>query len=62
MSDIAAATGGRAYYNNNGLSQIASEIVSDDASYYTLTYSPDNLHLDKKWHKLKVKWRSHRTT
>jgi VWFA-related protein len=55
MSDIAAATGGRAYYNNNGLSQIASQIVSDDASYYTLTYSPDNLHLDKKWHKLKVK-------
>jgi VWFA-related protein len=55
MSDMAAATGGRAYYNNNGLSQIASQVVSDDASYYTLTYSPDDLHLDNKWHKLKVK-------
>lgn len=54
MSDMAAATGGRAYYNNNGLSQIASQVVSNDASYYTLTYSPDDLHLDNKWHKLKV--------
>jgi VWFA-related protein len=55
MSDMAAATGGRANYNNNGLSQIASEVVSEDGSYYTLTYSPDDLHLDNKWHKLKVK-------
>lgn len=55
MSDMALATGGRAYYNDNGLSQIASRVVSDDACYYTLTYSPDDLHLDNKWHKLKVK-------
>jgi VWFA-related protein len=55
MSDMAAATGGSAYYNNNGLSQIASQVISEDASYYTLTYSPDDLHLDNKWHKLKVK-------
>lgn len=55
MSDMATATGGRAYYNNNGLTQITSQIVSDDPSYYTLTYSPDDLHLDNKWHKLKVK-------
>jgi VWFA-related protein len=55
MSDIAAATGGRAYYNNNGLSQITSEVISQDGSYYTLTYTPNDLHLDNKWHKLKVK-------
>jgi len=55
MSDMAAATGGRAYYNNNGLSQIASQVIADDGSYYTLTYSPDDLHVDNKWHKLKVK-------
>lgn len=59
MSDMAAATGGRAYYNNNALSQIASQVIRDDANYYTLTYAPDNLHLDNKWHKLKVRVEEH---
>jgi VWFA-related protein len=54
-SDMAQATGGRAYYNDNGLRQIAAQVIADDASYYTLTYSPDNLHLDNKWHKIRVK-------
>lgn len=55
MSNMAAATGGKAYYNDNGLSQIVSQVVTNDAIYYTLTFSPDDLHLDNKWHRLKVK-------
>lgn len=58
-SDMARSTGGKAYYNDNGLRQIASQVITDDASYYTLTYSPDDLHLDNKWHKLKVKIEGH---
>jgi VWFA-related protein len=58
-SDMAQATGGRAYSNDNGLRQIAEQVITDDASYYTLTYSPDDLHLDNKWHKIKVKVEGH---
>lgn len=50
----AQATGGQAYYNNNGLSKIAQHILSTDGSYYTLTYSPDDLHRDGRWHKVRV--------
>jgi len=58
-SEMAESTGGRAYYNDNGLHQMASKIITDDASYYTLTYAPDDLHLDNKWHKIKVKIEEH---
>jgi hypothetical protein len=54
MEQDAQATGGKAYFNNNGLAKIASEIVSTDSSYYTLTYSPQGLRLDGKWHHVKV--------
>lgn len=54
MKGMAIATGGRAFYSNNGLRQIASQIVADDGSYYTLTYSPDDVHLNSKWHRVKV--------
>lgn len=58
-SDMAQATGGRAYYNDNGLRQIAAQVITNDACYYTLTYSPDNLRLDSKWHKIRVKIEGH---
>jgi hypothetical protein len=55
MEQDAQATGGMAYYNNNGLAKIASHIVSTDASYYTLTYPPQGLQRDGKWHRVRVK-------
>jgi VWFA-related protein len=54
MSDEAEATGGRAFYSNNGLAQIAKQVVETDGSFYTLTYSPHDFHYDNKWHKVKV--------
>lgn len=55
MEDAAHATGGRAFYNNNGLSQIALHLVNTSGSFYTLTYSPSNFHFDNKWHKVRIK-------
>jgi VWFA-related protein len=55
MDDAAQATGGRAFYNNNGLSQIALHLVDTSGSFYTLTYSPLNFHFDNKWHKVRIK-------
>lgn len=54
MADMAEATGGRAWYNNNGLAEIASRTVDSDCDFYTVTYRPDNLKANDKWHKVKI--------
>ncbi len=54
MSDVGQATGGQAFFNNNGLEEITDHILESDGSFYTLTYSPDNLRFDNKWHKVRV--------
>lgn len=46
MTEIADATGGRAYLNTNGLTAAAEQAVNDGASYYTLVYAPTNLKFD----------------
>jgi VWFA-related protein len=58
MIQTAEATGGEAFYNMNGLAQIASRILSTDSSSYTLTYSPQNFHADSKWHSLRITCRN----
>jgi VWFA-related protein len=54
MDEVAEATGGRAYYNNNGLAQAATDILTTDASFYTLAYAPHNAEGDVSWHKVRV--------
>ena len=54
MSEVAEATGGRAFFNNNGLKEAAAHITSTGGDYYTLTYSPRDYKEDKKWHKVKI--------
>jgi VWFA-related protein len=54
MSETARATGGQAFFNNNGLTEVASHVLSSDGSFYTLTYSPHDFHFDSKWHKVRV--------
>ena len=55
MNDIAEATGGHAYYDNNGLDKITSHWLDDSGDYYTLTYSPSDFRFNNKWHKVRVK-------
>ena len=54
MNEQAQATGGQAFYNNNGLKEATEHFLSTDTSFYTLTYSPSNLRFDNKWHKIRV--------
>jgi VWFA-related protein len=54
MDDEAKATGGRAFYDNNGLAEISSKIIATDADFYSLSYSPRNFQQDNKWHNVKV--------
>jgi VWFA-related protein len=55
MAQDADSTGGHAYYNDNELAAIAQEVLNTDGDYYTLTYAPDDLRQDGKWHKVTVK-------
>ena len=54
MADMAEATGGQAWYDNNGLAQIASRVLDTDSHFYTLTYRPANLKANNKWHRVKI--------
>lgn len=54
MAETAEATGGRAFYNNNGFREIASRIVGSSSDFYTLSYSPQQVKFDDRWHKVKV--------
>ena len=42
MDVIAQQTGGRAFYESNGLEQAISDAVSDGEDFYTLSYAPTN--------------------
>jgi VWFA-related protein len=55
MEQVAYATGGKAFYNSNGLDSIAANLLNDDGSFYTLTYAPHDFQQDNKWHKVEVK-------
>jgi VWFA-related protein len=54
LNDIAAATGGRAFYADNDITKIASRVMESDGSFYTLSYSPHDFRFDNKWHKVRV--------
>jgi VWFA-related protein len=45
LNEIAEATGGKAYYNTNGLKDVLAEIVANGSNYYTLSYATTN----QKW-------------
>lgn len=55
MEELAADTGGRAYYNANGLSDAVAHAINDGSRYYTLAYTPTNQKLDGKFRKIQVK-------
>lgn len=57
MAEDAEATGGQAWYNTNGLEQATEHILATDGDYYTLTYSPDDLRDNGRWHRVNVKLR-----
>ncbi len=45
MQRMADDTGGKAYYNTNGLTEAVEKAIDDGSNYYTLTYSPT----DNRW-------------
>ena len=61
--DIAANTGGKAYYNTNGLKEAFAEAVHTGSYYYRISYSPTDKKMIGRYRKIEVKIRkgSHAT-
>jgi VWFA-related protein len=55
METLARDTGGKAFYNTNGLSDAMTEAINDGSHYYTLTYSPTNVAMDGKYRRIGLK-------
>ncbi len=55
MNVMAEDTGGRAFYNTNGLSSAVSEAIDNGSHYYTLAYTPSDAKENSDFHKIDVK-------
>lgn len=52
---IARETGGRAFYNTNGLDVAMAKAIDEGSHYYTLAYAPINNKTDGKYRRIEVK-------
>jgi VWFA-related protein len=55
MYQVAADTGGRAYFDANSLSKAVGTAIESGSNYYTLSYVPSNSAQDGKFRKIQVK-------
>jgi VWFA-related protein len=55
MTDLAQGTGGRTCKNGNDLSGCVMAALKDSSSYYELSFYPQNVSWDGKFHKIQVK-------
>jgi hypothetical protein len=57
LSDLAYATGGSFFHNNNDLDAGFRSVAATPEYFYTLGFAPQNLKLDGSYHSLKVSLR-----
>jgi VWFA-related protein len=55
MAEIARATGGKEFVNNNDLIGAIASVVENGSSYYTLGYHPSTKKKDGKYHNIQVR-------
>jgi len=55
MQEMADRTGGRAFYNTNGIDEAVRKSMDDGSTYYTLAYYPENKDWNGKFRKIHVK-------
>ena len=55
MEQLAADTGGKAFYNTNDLNAAIDHAIADGSHYYTLTYSPAKKKMDGSYRRVEVK-------
>jgi VWFA-related protein len=54
MDQFARNTGGRAFYNTNGLGEAMGDAIANGSNYYTLAYTPDNRNYNGAFRNVKV--------
>jgi hypothetical protein len=54
MNQIAAQTGGRAFYNTNSIAQAINTATEEGSNYYALSYTPFNKRTDGSFRKVRV--------
>jgi len=55
METLAQDTGGKAFYNTNGLSEAMASAIDNGSHYYTLTYTPSNPKMNGEYRHIHVK-------
>ncbi|MGA2046235.1 MAG: VWA domain-containing protein [Terracidiphilus sp.] len=55
MEQLAADTGGKAFYNTNDLNASMMHAIEHGAHYYTLVYTPTNKKMDGSYRRIEVK-------
>jgi hypothetical protein len=55
MEQLAADTGGKAFYNTNDLNGAMKHAIENGAHYYTLVYTPTNKKMDGAYRRIEVK-------
>jgi VWFA-related protein len=55
MEAIARDTGGRAFYNTNGLGDAMASAIDEGSRYYTLAYAPANGKINSKYRRIEVR-------
>jgi VWFA-related protein len=55
MEQLAASTGGKAYYNSNDLNAAMRRAIDDGANYYTIGYAPPDQKMDGSFRQIEVK-------
>ncbi len=60
MEDLAASTGGRAFYNTNDIAGSVRKALDDTRISYVLGFYADDADLDGKYHELHVQLPSHK--
>lgn len=54
LVQFATATGGKAFFNTNGIRDAIATAAEQGSNYYTLSYNPTNKNFDGKFRKIKV--------
>lgn len=54
LSQVAQATGGKAFFNTNAIGQAIATAVEEGSNYYVLSYTPTDDKYDGKFRKIKV--------
>jgi VWFA-related protein len=55
MDELATDTGGKAFYNTNGLNDALNHVLNHGTHYYTISYSPPNKNMDGRLRHIEVK-------